>query len=313
MSQRQSGWKLTILGLLLFLFAFSAAVVVTARPGDKVPPARPPQKDTDYVGGDTCLTCHDIEAAFKKNPHYKDWEDTAKSWTEKGCETCHGPGKEHVESGGDVTKIFNFKKAAAGKISDTCLDCHLQQEERVNFLAGEHGLNTVACTECHTVHAPRVTKALLAARTPALCYDCHGEVKPEFTKPFRHRVPEGVMSCTDCHNQHGGFNVRQTRESTGTDLICYTCHADKQGPFVYEHAPIKVEGCTICHTPHGSVNPRLLKRAEQHLLCLECHSNLPGGAPGTPSFHNVSLARYKSCTTCHVNIHGSNLHRFFFE
>jgi hypothetical protein len=42
-------------------------------------------------------------------------------------------------------------------------------------------------------------------------------------------------------------------------LLCYKCHADKQGPFVFEHAPLKVEGCTACHDPHGSANPKLLK------------------------------------------------------
>ena len=316
MANSQNGWKLALVGLFFMLVFATTSVITLARPRDKVSPRpAPPAKAQaeDYVGGDTCLTCHDIKAAFEKNLHYKSWDDTAKAWSERGCESCHGPGREHVEAGGDVSKIFNFKNATAQKVSDTCLDCHLQQEERSNFLRSEHGINTVSCTECHSVHSARVRTGLLKAAQPAMCYSCHGEVKPEFSKPFRHKVNEGLMNCVDCHNQHGGFNVRQTREATGTDLVCYTCHADKQGPFVFEHAPIKIEGCTVCHTPHGSQNARLLKRAQVRFLCLECHSNLPGGAPGTPSFHNVAQARYQNCTTCHVNIHGSNLHRFFFE
>lgn len=313
MPQLGSGWKPALLGLILVVFASSAALIGKSRPGDTVSPPPPAPQASDYVGGDTCLGCHDIEEAFKKNPHYKRWNETSRPWSERGCESCHGPGKEHVEGGGDVTKIFNFKKASAQKISDTCLSCHLQQEERANFLGSEHGLNSVACTECHSVHTPHVQQALLQARVPALCYQCHNEVRVEFNKPFHHKVDEGLMSCIDCHNQHGGFNVRQTRESTGTDMACFKCHADKQGPFVFEHAPVKLEGCTLCHTPHGSVNSRLLKRAQVSQLCLECHTETPGipEIPGAP--HSLPSARRVSCTTCHVNIHGSNLSPIFFE
>lgn len=295
------------------MLTLGLGVFLAANPRQRMGVKAPSGNPADYAGGEECAVCHsDIAEAFQTNPHYKTWNDTQLDWSQRGCEACHGPGREHID-GGDVTKIFNYKEVAAQKVSDECLSCHLQAEEHSNFLRGEHGLNTVSCIECHSVHNPRVRSPLLKATQPALCYSCHGEVRPEFNKPFRHRVREGLMACTDCHNQHGGFNVRQTREATGTDLVCYTCHADKQGPFVYEHAPIKVEGCTVCHTPHGSVNARLLKRAQVRFLCLECHSELAGGAPGTPSFHNIAQARYQNCTTCHVNIHGSNVHRYFFE
>ena len=323
MPQPKSGWKAAIVGLFLMAFVASAALLGTAEPGGKVSPsgkaspalaAKAGQQAGDYAGGDACLACHDIEAAFKKNPHYKNWSDTAKPWSERGCETCHGAGQTHIDGGGDVEKIFNFKKASPQKINDTCLDCHLKQEERSNFLGSEHGLNSVACTECHSVHAPKVEAALLKGRTPALCYDCHGEVRAEFNKPFHHKVNEGMMSCTTCHNQHGGFNLRQTRDTPGPALVCFQCHADKQGPFVFEHAPVKLEGCQLCHQPHGSVNPRLLKRSQMNSLCLECHTNTARIAiPGVPSFHSQTNPRYANCTTCHVNIHGSNIHPFFFE
>lgn len=322
MPQRQSGWKPALLGLILVVFASGVVLLGKARPGDNVsaaPPA-PTPKAEDYVGGDTCLGCHDIEAAFKKNPHYKRWNETARPWSERGCESCHGPGNAHVEGGGDVTKIFTFKKASAQKINDTCLNCHLQQEERANFLRNEHGLNSVACTECHSIHAPQVSESLLTARSPALCYQCHAEVRVEFNKPFHHRVNEGLMSCTDCHNQHGGFNLRQTRFTTGNDVVCFTCHADKQGPFVFEHPAVKMEGCSACHQVHGSVNPRMLKRSEVRFLCLDCHSgttDVPGfeGVLGheIPSFHNLTTPEFQNCTSCHSAIHGSNISPVFFQ
>ncbi|MFQ5696569.1 MAG: DmsE family decaheme c-type cytochrome, partial [Terriglobia bacterium] len=309
-----------------------SALLGTAGPDDKVSPgAAPATKSVDnmspppaaaaqgaYVGGDTCLGCHDIEAAFKKNPHYKTWEDEALPWSERGCETCHGPGQEHMDAGGDPDLLFNFKKKSAAQISDKCLDCHLQQtESTANFLRNEHGLNSVACTECHSVHTSYTETKLLKARTPALCYDCHGEVRVQFNKPFRHRIHEGFMNCADCHNQHGGFNLRQFGAAAGNDFVCYECHADKQGPFVFEHPPMRVEGCAICHEAHGSVNPRMLKRSEVRFLCIECHSGtlgVPGrSTPPTPFFHNITIPEWQNCTSCHSQIHGSNISPVFFE
>jgi DmsE family decaheme c-type cytochrome len=95
--------------------------------------------------------------------------------------------------------------------------------------------------------------------------------------------------------------------------VCFKCHTDKAGPFVYEHPVVKEEGCVACHTPHGSSNPRLLKRSQVNLMCLECHSfNVDAGAPSTPTFHNQAQ-KYQSCTLCHVAIHGSNSSFVFFK
>ena len=121
---------------------------------------------------------------------------------------------------------------------------------------------------------------------------------------------------------HGGFELKQTRLANfaASDAVCVKCHTDKTGPFVYEHGPVSVEGCTSCHIPHGTQNPKLLKRPAVFQLCVECHTNAhaivgdeEGGAPNTPSFHNLTTARYQNCTTCHVRIHGSNAHPFFFR
>jgi DmsE family decaheme c-type cytochrome len=158
------------------------------------------------------------------------------------------------------------------------------------------------------------TAKLLKLNEPQLCISCHGEVKPQFNAPFHHKVLEGAMKCSDCHNPHGGFELKQTRLATGSDAACLKCHADKQGPFTYEHAPVKTEGCVACHTPHGSSNPRLLRYSAVNQLCLTCHSIDHGvGAqePAGPT-HNQN-AQYSNCTACHVKIHGSRTSPVFFR
>ncbi len=120
------------------------------------------------------------------------------------------------------------------------------------------------------------------------------------------------MSCVDCHNPHGGFRERSIQVAFANESACVVCHGDLRGPFTFEHAPVREEGCPACHEPHGSTNPRMLKRADQRSLCLECHSNLGvstklGGSP--PAFHDLRSARFQNCTGCHNNIHGSNVIR----
>ena len=92
---------------------------------------------------------------------------------------------------------------------------------------------------------------------------------------------------------------------------CWQCHADKRGPFLWEHQPVR-EDCTNCHNPHGSVNPRLLKE-KVPFLCLDCHSatNDMGGqgmshAALAPGSSQLYLFGDRSCLNCHSQIHGSD-------
>ncbi|MGB8538366.1 MAG: DmsE family decaheme c-type cytochrome [Acidobacteriaceae bacterium] len=264
----------------------------------------------DFVGQDTCAMCHqDQVKGFAGNPHIKlAFEQGGKGVT---CESCHGPGKAHVDSGGDATKIFQFTKATPKQITERCLTCHVG--DHPNFDRTAHGDALVGCTSCHSIHKFEAQTVLLKAKQPTLCYQCHTDVKPAFAEPFHHRVDEGLIKCTDCHDPHGTFQPRLLRLSATQDAICTKCHVDTAGPWVYEHPPIKTEGCTSCHYPHGSTNPRLLMRSNVNSMCLQCHTPSANfTAPGTPSFHNQAN-QYQACTVCHVQIHGSNADAFFFK
>jgi DmsE family decaheme c-type cytochrome len=284
---------------------------------DSESPAKRYERPTDpslYVGAETCKTCHeDIFKNFETTPHFVTTLEKKRGPEWQGCEACHGPGKEHVESGGDKTKIFTFKGVSAEASSARCLDCHSYGEEHSNFGRSAHLQNNVGCIDCHSPHHSKESQFLMKENQPQLCYGCHLETKQQFNRLFHHRVNEGMVQCTDCHNPHGGFQTRQLRATASGDAVCFKCHSEKAGPFVHEHPPVKTEGCVSCHTPHGSANPRLLKRSQVNLMCLECHSlTIDTGAPATPTFHNQAQ-KYQACTLCHVAIHGSNFDPFFFK
>ena len=293
----------------------------------------------EYAGAERCRSCHRAEfLEYGKTRHSV--LEPAKPDSVTGCEMCHGAGKAHADAE-EAAQGDDAKTAAASKLifsfqgnpkqnAAKCLECHTSSRDQSNFDHSAHVQHGVACNSCHSMHLvesgrnpkatpvgfaqanffnvpklPEETRWLnnsqLTKPQPDLCYQCHLNIQAQFALPTHHRVTEGAMKCTDCHNAHGTSN-RATLRQNGWET-CATCHTEKRGPFVFEHSAVKVEGCTACHSPHGSVNRMLLARKEERFLCLQCHVD--------PSAVNVPHSRLSfqtrgDCTRCHSAIHGSN-------
>jgi DmsE family decaheme c-type cytochrome len=318
---------LSFLVLIACIPGHASPQTPATRPQATTPPApsQPPASadKSDYVGSDTCKTCHaDMPTKgfferFEASPHFVTTLETKKGPEWQGCEACHGPGAAHVAGGGDVTKIFTFKNASTKEINARCMNCHASGTQHMNAINSIHTSNNVSCISCHSPHHSTTKEFLLTKAQPQLCYSCHLQQKAQFEMPFHHRVNERLIQCSDCHNPHGTVGAKQVRTSSTQDAVCFTCHTDKQGPFVFEHEPVKIEGCLSCHVPHGGANQHMLRVSNVNLLCLQCHTNSAmnaktGGAPGAPSFHSQETF-FKSCTLCHIQIHGSNFDATFFK
>ncbi|HEX3744621.1 MAG TPA: DmsE family decaheme c-type cytochrome [Bryobacteraceae bacterium] len=277
-----------------------------------------------FVGSDACQKCHPDETSqFHRNPHSRTM--AIKHETGSGCESCHGPGGDHVRKP-SVRTIFSPSAHTAAEFSERCLSCHATDFNRAGIRHSEHTQAGVECTTCHSIHNAAQSTRLLARAEPALCYGCHRAVQAQFSMPFKHRVNEGFMKCTDCHNPHGAFaptwrmaeRPHMVGQQSLNEEACVGCHADKRGPFVFEHTAVRVDGCETCHMPHGSSNPRMLKRPVAFTMCLECHNGSGSGRTGLgmpfpANFHNLADPRYQNCTGCHVRIHGSNADPFFLR
>jgi DmsE family decaheme c-type cytochrome len=299
----------------------SADTVVVARPRTHVriaqatpPPDNPsPPGDRTYVGQKTCEGCHTQEAAnwahtihasvFTLNPR-----DPIEA---KGCEACHGPGSAHVANP-SVANIISFSHKSQTPVAQQngqCLSCH-QGGQRIFWHGSIHENNNLACSDCHNPMANFAAHGL-TARTSIneTCFSCHKVQRADFNKRSHMPLPEGKISCTDCHNPHGS-TTEPLLKADSVNEVCYGCHAEKRGPFLFEHAPVR-ENCLNCHTPHGS-NFESLLTAPRPMLCQQCHAqvghpaqllsrgNLAGGPMPDPRLISTS------CQTCHVNIHGSN-------
>src|SRR5215467_9036787 len=96
------------------VFAVFAACAIVAgrgnaddRPSNAKTPSSAAKPDGDYVGSEVCVTCHaeqkkSFEHTIMGNAmaHAKSAEDA------RGCESCHGPGKSHVDAGGGKDTIL---------------------------------------------------------------------------------------------------------------------------------------------------------------------------------------------------------------
>jgi DmsE family decaheme c-type cytochrome len=302
---------LTSMACLLLLTGFAGTRLALAAGQGQQPAATSPNQaavdPANFVGQETCATCHEnVVKNFGTNPHSRlALEHGGKGVT---CESCHGPGKAHVDGGGDVTKIRRFDKASTKEIDATCLSCH--GGAHPNFERSAHAKQGVGCTSCHSVHAAKTDEHLLRASQPQLCFQCHSDAKPAFDMPFHHPVNEGAVSCSDCHDPHGTFGRSNLKTTADQNAICTKCHSETRGPFVYEHAAVKAEGCVGCHTPHGSQNARLLNMPAINTLCNQCHSRV---ANHTVNGIAAGSDELTPCTSCHTYIHGSNINPAFLR
>ena len=228
-----------------------------------------------YIGSSECEQCHDELCRSFKTADHSRLLAKGKNGKDYGCESCHGPCSIHSDSGGDTKPPYSF---TSSRPLPTSLDARLP-------LDSARAIETV-------------------------CYNCHLDVRGQFNLPNHHPVPEGNMTCIQCHPPHKGVAFA----GGGTQLLsqnenCLQCHESQKGPFVFEHEALR-EGCTTCHSPHGSINAKLLTERNAN-LCLKCHfqQSKPGGGiliGGIP--HNGQMSQGACWSAgCHEAVHGSRV------
>jgi len=284
-----------------------------------------PVHDTRHAeAGASCADCHVVH----------DWDAGVTGASGDGrCLSCHESAQSHQDAATSAVQTisssdasFRFRETPHSTLScanchtlgelseqswdgragtERCLGCHGQSHPR--FFASSHARAGLNCSSCHSVHAgDHVAEDFpdgFAGRPSQKCIQCHQSAVTEFTFNEHHRLEEGAMECTSCHDPHepsprvrlGGFKNNQ----------CTECHVDKLGPFVFEHGTSLVVGCTSCHASHGSPNRFMLTFQSEGDLCFGCHVQMPG-------FHSRFTSE-TMCTSCHFSIHGSNLDSAFLN
>jgi DmsE family decaheme c-type cytochrome len=311
---------LSCVGVVMYVIAFattvSRAAGTEAAPAliqDPVPaegqaPTTPeaPARDRRFIGEARCANCHEDQAkAYAGGAHSREWDPRTPS-AENSCETCHGPSREHSNDPEAPGLVKHFPSLSADEINETCTTCH-NREDHSTWVGSTHDTRQLSCISCHSIHESKGEPLLVKASVTDTCAGCHRENAAKMLRAQHMPVREGKMECTSCHNPHGSANVRLLKEGNSINESCETCHAEKRGPFLWDHPPVR-ESCVTCHDPHGSSQPSMLV-ARTPMLCQRCHvaTQHPSTVYGQPSFDSGSIRVIgRGCVNCHSSIHGSN-------
>jgi hypothetical protein len=193
-----------------------------------------------HVGSGVCENCHDdIAALHAKDAHFR-----------VTCETCHGPGEDHVAADGEGGII-----RPAGK--QPCLVCHelmlsrpgdfpqIVPEDHFRFVGVKDP--EIQCIACHDPHEPLyMDRDVQTARLHPLvhrCRDCHaGRTDESLARPDNHPP---IFQCEYCHPQiAAGFAERPHHA-----VRCTACHiffreSESAGRMVRDADP---RFCLLCH------------------------------------------------------------------
>ncbi len=299
--------RLALVPLALALAWISLTNLAQAQPEAKpqAQPAPVPAAALAAFGVGDCLSCHEKAG--------KGMAGTAHSRLEMKCASCHqGDLAEHLKSvteNGEPGPMVSIKKMKADEVNQTCLGCH-DKARQANWGGGAHEKRGLSCVSCHSVHAFQSTKAQLKkSRDSETCFTCHTQIRAKGMRVSHHPVREGAMDCASCHDAHDGTKPKMISAESVNEK-CLSCHTEKRGPFLWEHAPVR-ENCLSCHDAHGSNHEKLLT-AKQPYLCQRCHLNTrhPGTLyDGTNTLAGRSVSNRAvehACKNCHQNVHGGN-------
>lgn len=226
----------------------------------------------------TCYGCHTVTGNGNKAVGTTAGHDAVKEPTyyDVQCESCHGPGLEHVEGVGQATLVRPLARISMAGTGN-CGDCHsgAHQPFAEEWSASGHAnvsasrAANATCAGCHDgrkVLARWGVDENYAERDSATAYQ--------------------PTTCAVCHAPHGSGNPRQLRFSvTSADPeqnLCMQCHMRRTEPELSSSSP---------HAPQGAV-----------LLGFAGYRP-PGFAYDTSRIYgsHATTANPKLCAGCHVS------------
>jgi DmsE family decaheme c-type cytochrome len=280
-------WGIVIASMVVGVFAVGSHA--------QDPQPQPAAPAPSAASAEDCAACHGDAVKAMGGTHH--------AGVPGSCAACHGDTSAHLRSAverGEPGTIVAIPKLKANAANAICEKCH-SKSAQMHWSGSSHESHSVSCVTCHSLH-PKGTppQNLLAKPQMALCTGCHLQKKAQLMRSGHMPLREGKLQCTSCHNPHGTPNDSLLLQ-TSVNENCYSCHAEKRGPFLWEHPPVR-ESCLNCHDAHGSIQDKMLK-VKVPLLCQQCHQTSSHPGPAYPAMSRYAFNQ--GCLHCHEAIHGS--------
>jgi len=185
-----------------------------------------------------------------------------------GCESCHGPGSEHLELSPRGSYIVSPGSLTPGRQAALCGSCHSRP---LGIGGGETGLPLsdanqmppagIRRAEFAANHTSRVSgppEAFFDADDPSSA-DARANYQQysDHIRARHYRNPVRLVSCTGCHSPHANSADIAEMDTSGNDnALCTTCHTE------IEPLPMHVAQVTGAPVHDGFADT---------MLCTECH------------------------------------------
>lgn len=194
-----------------------------------------------------------------------------------GCENCHGPGSEHVANQGRSRFIVDPNLLSAERSSVICGRCHDRRQGYGGPIVGytlpvnqtgELARPGISRHELITEYADPVKKGPTMpgpGRANNIWPDDVHSNKPhqqysDFLKSTMYRNDRLLVTCSDCHDMHGGTPYRRWLlgdPDDPTSPLCQSCHAVDVLTHMETKLNARMKGevtrCVDCHMP-GTAN-----------------------------------------------------------
>ncbi|MEE9179758.1 MAG: multiheme c-type cytochrome [Vicinamibacteria bacterium] len=186
--------------LVLFAVAllFGLLSAGSADPGNHEPSTLATQEPDPYVGNQMCVRCHeDVQHALTAVPH---GSGEAKEIVENGCQSCHGPGRSHVQSPDNTNLQPSVERMEFDQQNQLCSGCHgdMPAFDRT------HEVAKISCSSCHVLHERQPDMGVM--RWQPNCLSCHtgSQAFDELHEYDLTTMATGEVSCRSCHQQAHG-------------------------------------------------------------------------------------------------------------
>jgi len=189
-----------------------------------------------------CADCHSTNLKQNFEPDTDSFH-TKWSLIDVSCESCHGPGKNHVEfvstpDGANASKeriredVLNGRFTSQMEEINTCAPCHsLRQKLTDEYTHGENYLDHFDPQLPHPGN-----------------YFADGQIRGEvyvYGSFLQSKMYTEGVQCTDCHNPH----TLELKEPLIDNKLCMTCHEPEYNtPEHHFHEPNTEQSqCINCH------------------------------------------------------------------